>query len=700
MPNRLADESSPYLLQHKDNPVDWYPWGDEALNRSVEENKPILLSIGYSACHWCHVMEHESFEDAEIARLMNENFVCIKVDREERPDLDQIYQNVAQALTRGGGWPLTVFLTPARRPFFGGTYFPPEDRHGRAGFKRVLQSLAKAYQSDPISVAQNAMKLTAYIDAAENAGAAEQAPPSTDDGAGKPEWLTLENAADVLLSHMDPSNGGIGDAPKFPNVMALAFLWRIGSLRDNEAAMQAVLLTLRKMASGGIYDQIGGGFSRYSVDATWSVPHFEKMLYDNGLLLKLYSEVLLTAQSEGVLHAPVLSKEDRELFLRVLRASVGYLLREMEAPDGGFYAAQDADSDGEEGKFFVWDPQELEEALPDERARKIFALRFGVNDAGNFEGAKTVLFLARSPEQIASELGSGIEEIQASLKDSVSRVFETRRRRIPPATDTKILASWNGLAISGLAWASQVFRAHGLVEDAEKALRGATRSFELVAGKMASDANGKLAATFQGGRPRHNAYLDDYAFMAQAALDLSRASENEATVSKALRMGVLWTKRVIRHFRDEKRGGYFFTSDDHEELLHRPKSVFDQAIPSGIAVSLQCLLAFAEIDAKEASEFAREGEEQLRRLFPSASLSPFGCAELLNAAILYAVGPVTVSGTGASVACVSPYVFRKAPEEDSRAKEGFLLVCHRRACDAPYSSAEELKNAALKKLAN
>jgi uncharacterized protein YyaL (SSP411 family) len=685
-PNRLAKETSPYLLQHANNPVDWYPWGEEALDRAVEENKPILLSIGYSACHWCHVMEHESFENPLIAELMNKFFVCIKVDREERPDLDQIYQNVAQALTRGGGWPLTVFLTPARRPFFGGTYFPPEDAHGRAGFKRVLAQLTKAYQTDPVGIAQNAMKLTAYIQRAEEVSgdsSSESAP------LREPEAAAFDTAAEFLLGNIDWQNGGIGDAPKFPNAMCTSFLWRYGTLTNHEASKQAVLLTLRKMAEGGIYDQLGGGFSRYSVDATWSVPHFEKMLYDNGLLLKLYSEVLLSRD-------PLIGDRDRELFSSVVRGTVRYLLREMRSPDGAFFAAQDADSEGEEGRFFVWDKEDLSRILTDEKDLSIFLQRFGVEEGGNFEHGKTVLFLARSEEDVAQNLGLKLDEVRLSLARSTAKVFEVRSHRIPPGTDNKVLASWNGLVISGLSWASRFLSEAGEKDLAREAISAAEGAFRLVREKMSPGQDGKLFSTFQGGEAKFNGYLDDYAFMAMAALDLCRMSTDEQLVSKAKQQSVLWTKRVIRHFADKKAAGYFFTSDDHEELIHRPKSVFDQAIPSGISVTLECLSVLAEMDESVMAEFSKELEKQLFRLFPQATKSPFGCSELLSAALLYRMGPAVVSGPGSEQSVTNAFVFRK-PADRTQGEQ--LILCHRRSCDPPYRSVSELAAAASRKIA-
>jgi uncharacterized protein YyaL (SSP411 family) len=679
MSNRLAKETSPYLLQHKNNPVDWYPWGAEALDRSVEENKPILLSIGYSACHWCHVMEHESFENAEIAEIMNKLFVCIKVDREERPDLDHIYQNVAQALTKGGGWPLTVFLTPARKPFYGGTYFPPEDRFGRPGFKRVLANIAKAYQTDPMGVAQNAMKLSAYISAAEGVSSA------TSGEKKSPTWDSVSNAAELLLGNIDFENGGIGGAPKFPNPMAFSFLWRVGVLKNNEKLREAVLLTLRKMAHGGIYDQLGGGFSRYSVDATWSVPHFEKMLYDNALLLKLYSEVLLSTH---------LDDADRKLFTAVVRETVDYLLREMISPDGGFYAAQDADSEGEEGKFFAWDLTDLKNALRDETDVRIFSLRYGVDEAGNFELGKTVLYVAHSIGAVAHELSMTEKVIEESLERSRKTLFELRDKRVHPGTDDKVLSSWNGLAVSGLSWASQALKKAGFVAESQRAIDAAGRAFHLIREEVTSGQDGRLFSTFQAGEGKHNAYLDDYAFMAMGALDLARFEKSDAVVAQAIQMATLWMKRVIRRFKDKAGAGYFFTSDDHEELIHRPKTIFDQAIPSGTAVIIQTMMALTEINPDTATEFTEEWEKQLSSFWAQAERQPYGCGEMSNAALLSLVGPLVISGEGAFEACNSPFVFRKGiSKAQAKTDSGRLLVCHRQTCDAPLSSLGALEQA-------
>ncbi len=668
MANRLAQETSPYLLQHQDNPVDWYPWGPEALERARREDRPILLSIGYSACHWCHVMAHESFENDEIARVMNERFVNIKVDREERPDLDHIYQNVAQAMTRSGGWPLTVFLTPDLKPYFGGTYFPPEDRYGRPGFPRALVALSEAYQKDRHNVVENARRLTEFIAGMEKVGSGGERRMPSREG--------LLRCAESLQSNLDFENGGFGSAPKFPNPMLLSALWRLG-----EPFREGVLLTLRKMAAGGIYDQLGGGFSRYSVDETWSVPHFEKMLYDNGLLLGLYSEVLLS---------PVeLQAGDRALFTRVVAETVRFLLREMRSPEGLFFAALDADSEGEEGRYYVWDPEEVGACL-EPREADAFLARYGVSTSGNFEHGKTVLHLAADLVDAAM------------LGLARNKLFMARAKRVRPGTDTKCLASWNGLVISGLIWAARaledpaqaqaldqarVIRAElfsgdatgSLAELAVGARRAAEEAFQGVEQNLVRSP-GRLWSTLQMGRPRHNAYLDDYAFLARAALDLARFEKDAARLNALTECAKEWLRTIQRSFRDASEAGYFFTADDHEQLIQRPKTLYDQAIPAGTAVAIGCMIALSEI---EAGEWDPEWQGQLGALFPQVMGNPKGYGELLSAAWLSVEGPVVLSGPGAGEAIRNPRVFQKKPELEA---EGKRLLCHGRTCSAPLEN--------------
>jgi hypothetical protein len=672
MSNRLARETSPYLQQHQDNPVDWFPWGEEALARAKAENKPILLSIGYSACHWCHVMAHESFENPEIARLMNERFINIKVDREERPDLDQIYQNVAQAITQSGGWPLTVFLTPELKPYFGGTYYPPEDRWGRPGFPRVLTALSDAYANDPASVTENADKLTDFIRELESGSVGPSA-------GNAPSLAMLEQAAEKLVSQVDWEDGGIGGAPKFPNSMMLDFLWRFGLATQNDAAMEATRLTLSKMASGGIYDQLGGGFHRYSVDATWSVPHFEKMLYDNGLLLKTYSQVLLTSplDAAGSPSAGMLNDEQRDLFARTIDETVAYVLREMRASDGAFFAAQDADSEGEEGKFFVWDLEDLKKHLTEDEAR-VFGEVYGVREGGNFEHGKTVLYLA-DPSVFKDRAKSEI------LMRARRKLFEVRKKRVAPGTDDKVLASWNGLMISGLAWASQALKRQGALQSSQEAWAAANRAFDFLEGALKSPLGAeRLQSTWKSGQARLNAYLDDYAFLAMAAIDLSRFEPDAKRMDNLLSKAEGWLSTILTHFSAESGAGYYFTSDDHEALIQRPRTLYDQAIPSGTGVAIHALLALAEIDRTgQRQKWQGEAERQLALIAPVFERSPYGHGELLSAALMYQTGPFVISGPDSESHVFHPFVFRKPGD--------VLQLCHRQTCELIRRGAREIE---------
>lgn len=678
--NRLKSETSPYLLQHKNNPVDWYPWGDEALSRAKAENKPILLSVGYSACHWCHVMAHESFENREIARLMNQNFINIKVDREERPDLDQIYQNVAQALTRGGGWPLTVFLTPDLKPFFGGTYFPPDDRYGRPGFVRVLLGLSEAYRKDQAGVLENAQKLTELISNLESIPMGERK---------RPTIGSLKGIVEKILEQVDWNEGGFQGAPKFPNPMIFTFLWRYGLATQNQKACQATVLALTRMASGGLYDQLGGGFHRYCVDATWSVPHFEKMLYDNALLLKLYSEVLLNGESH-------LSAEDRNLYLKVITETIHYVFDEMVSPEGLFYSAQDADSEGVEGKYFVWDLAEIVNHLTPDEAR-IFALRYGVSEAGNFEhSGKSVLHLAATIEQIAKVTSFNETEVRELLDSAVQKLVEARSTRVPPGRDDKILTSWNALMISGLSWASQALSASGQTEVGEKVYMAAAKAFMVLSQAVSQDPC-RLFSTYQGGQGKQNGYLDDYAFMAMAALDLSRFTQNASQMEEYLGFTQMWMDVVLKHFKSTKsQPGFYFTSDDHENLIQRPKTIFDQAIPSGNAVVLTCLAALAELDWKEQGNlYWDEMDQQISALYSTIEQNSLGLGEMLSFCLLNTLGPVTISGPQASILCRHPHVFQK-PLQIPEARG--LLVCHSKVCSRPFENLESARKSVEEKI--
>ncbi len=594
--NRLAQEASPYLQQHASNPVDWFPWGPEALEKAKREDKPILLSIGYSACHWCHVMERESFENADIAQQMNEDFVSVKVDREERPDLDQIYQLVVQLMGRSGGWPLTVFLTPDQKPFFGGTYFPPDDKHGLPGFPKILRAIADAYRDRRDEVDLQASELTLAI------GKVTAPDPKKESAALGPDLLA--RAAGKLSGRFDDQNGGFGSRPKFPNTMGLDILLRRGVEEKDERALSRVKLALEAMRHGGIYDHLGGGFHRYSTDATWLVPHFEKMLYDNALLLRLYVDGF-RATGEA-------------LFADTARDIGSYVAREMTDESGGFYATQDADSEGHEGKFFVWSPEEITSALgADEALTKLVFTYFGVTDDGNFEDSgRTVLHEDASLAKLGVKFGMGGTEVATALAAAKKKLFDVREKRIKPFRDEKILASWNGLMIGALAEA-----AHTLEDEALLTL--AERAYAFIKKTLVTQ-DGRVLRHVKGGVVKGPGFLDDHAFVASAALDLYEATGKPGYVADARRIA----DALLAHFSDEEDGGFFFTADDGEDLILRAKDPFDHAIPSGASIAGSVLLRLGALtDAK----YTKPGETELELLAPVAIDNPFGMGQTICA---------------------------------------------------------------------
>jgi uncharacterized protein YyaL (SSP411 family) len=545
--NRLAAETSAYLRQHMHNPVDWFPWGAEALERARREDKPLLVSIGYSACHWCHVMEHESFEDAATAALMNEHFVSIKIDREERPDLDQIYMDTVTRLTGRGGWPLTVFCTPEGKPFYGGTYFPPEPRHGLPSFRQILLGVAQAYREQRAEVAENARRILEAL-AERPDGGAQSAP-----GAA-----TAAQAALRLLQSADVDRGGFGGAPKFPTPCNLELLLAAQEALPERKAREAldhVVFTCKEMARGGVYDQLGGGFHRYSVDATWSVPHFEKMLYDQGQLLRVYTEAWRRCGDDDLLW-PV-------------RETAAYLRREMSADDGGFFASQDADSEGEEGVFYVWTPAQIDAVLGAQDGAE-FCRAYGVTARGNFEHGTTVL-------------ADGAREPRARFAAERERLLAVRAKRVPPATDRKRVAGWNALAISGLA------RAASLLGDAAM-LADAAAAAEFVVERL-RDGRGRRLRVWNEGRASVPAFLDDLACWLEAALDLHRAGAGERWLGHALAAA----DDVAARFYDEAEGDLFLTPADGEPLVHRPRSDHDGATPHSTGLAVLGLLRVAEL---------------------------------------------------------------------------------------------------------
>jgi uncharacterized protein len=570
MPNRLADETSPYLLQHKDNPVDWQPWDARSLADAAERDLPILLSIGYSACHWCHVMERESFEDPAIAELMNERFVCIKLDREERPDLDAIYMEACQAMTGGGGWPLNVFLTPEQVPYYAGTYFPPEERHGMPSWRAVLEAVSDAWRTRAEEIRATSERVAERL----RGGAALE--PS----GGAPDPGVLDTAMEGLRRSYDPAYGGFGGAPKFPPASAIEFLLARG---EREMSIH----TLRAMASAGMYDQVGGGFARYSVDARWLVPHFEKMLYDNALLARAY------------LHGWLVDGDP--LLRRVCEETLEWMLREMRGPEGGFMSALDADSEGEEGLFYLWTPDTLREALGPEDA-EVAAAYFGVQPGGNFEG-KTILTRGETEP----------EDLDAIRQ----RMYEARAQRVWPGLDDKRLTAWNALAIAALAEA-------GAVLERPDFLEAATGAADFVLGEL-RDEDGRLLRTYKDGRAKLNAYLEDHAFLLEALLVLYESTLDPRWFGEARALA----DTMIERFADPEHGGFFETSSDHESLVARRKDLEDHPIPSGNASAALGLLRLSALTGEASYEDRAVGV--LTLLHPLAGRHPQAFAHLLQA---------------------------------------------------------------------
>ena len=587
--NRLIHETSPYLLQHAHNPVDWLPWGEEALRRARTEDKPIFLSIGYSACHWCHVMEHESFEDPETAALMNELFINIKVDREERPDLDAIYMDAVQAMTGQGGWPMSVWLTPDGKPFHGGAYYPKEPRYGMPGFQQVLRAVADAYHNRRDQVNGQAERLAMML----RRSASLQA-----DG-GELGADILEEALGQMRQYFDDEDGGFGNQPKFPQPMTLDFALMQHQRTGNLDALYMAELTLEKMAHGGIYDQLGGGFHRYSVDAIWLTPHFEKMLYDNAQLLRTY------------LHAWQVTQ--RPLFRRVVEETIDYVLREMTAPSGGFYSTQDADSEGHEGKFFVWSQAEIEALLAPHTAA-IFGDYYGVSARGNFEG-KNILSIVRSVEQVARRFQVNEEMVRAALEQGRAVLFAHRETRIKPGRDEKILTEWNGLMIHALAEC-------GVALDRPDALQAAIEAADFILAKM-SQPDGRLYRSYKDGQARFNAYLEDYAAFARALLALYEANFELRWLGEATRL----TQIMFAQFHDPA-GGFFQTGVDHEQLVARRKDFIDNAIPSGNALAAETLLRLAVLLDKPA--YRDEAGRILLMMKDAMARQPTGFGRLLG----------------------------------------------------------------------
>ena len=674
--NRLSKETSPYLLQHAHNPVDWYAWGEEAFERARQEDKPVLLSIGYSACHWCHVMEHESFENEEIAKLMNDNFVNIKVDREERPDLDQIYMNAVQMMTRHGGWPMTVFLTPEGVPFYGGTYFPPEDRYNMPGFPRVLLGVAETYRSRPDEVTETAVSI---LEELRNMGQARESNDALN-------TEILDAAEGRIAASYDPVYGGFGNAPKFPAAMNLEFLLRQFHRMGRNETLLMIEHTCRKMAEGGMYDQLGGGFHRYSTDARWLAPHFEKMLYDNALLSRLY------------LHVYQQTKD--EFYKRIAEETLDYVLREMTDARGGFYSTQDADSEGHEGKFFVWTVDEAKEILGEEDGA-LFSAFYDVTEGGNFEG-KNILHVSRSLEEVAKETGVTVERLQEALTRGRRELFVARERRIKPDRDEKVLTAWNGLMLASFAEAAAILERKDYLDAAEK-------SAQFVLENLKRD--GLLLRTHKDNQSKLNGYLDDYAFYIDGLVALYQATGRLRWLEEARTL----TDRMIAEFWDNEDGGFFYTGKSHEELIVRSKDYFDNATPSGNSVAAEVLLHLAALTANE--DYARKAVTIFRLLRDPLTRYASAFGRLLGALDFYLSTPKEIAIIGESEAqetrallrevwtrylpnkivaqtggddeCAAEVVplLRDRPMTDGHAT---AYVCEHYTCQQPVSSAAEL----------
>jgi uncharacterized protein YyaL (SSP411 family) len=675
--NSLIHETSPYLLQHAHNPVDWYSWGDEAFEKAKAEDKPLLVSIGYSACHWCHVMEHESFEDEATARIMNENFVNIKVDMEERPDVDQIYMTFVQLTTGRGGWPMNVFVTPEKLPFFGGTYFPPAQRYGMPSWQQILQSIAEAWSDRRDELLHSASEILGEL---RRAGLSElsAAAVSTDQ---------LDAAFQSFTRSFDRTNGGFGGAPKFPPSMSLEFLLRYWKRTGDENALEMARLTARKMAEGGMYDQLGGGFHRYSVDAVWLVPHFEKMLYDNAQLIRIYLHLYqILADVDG-------SESDAAFFRRVAVETLEYVKREMLDGSGGFYSSQDADSEGEEGKFFVWTPAEVATIVGNEDA-KVFNFYYDVSEEGNFEG-KNILRVRYAPEAAAKALKIDVSTLDEILDRSRRKLFEHRESRIKPFRDEKILTAWNGLMLAAFADA-------GAVLGNEEYVGIARRNADFLIEHL--QVEGRLLRTWKDGRAKLNAYIEDHANLADGLIALYQASGDLRYLSEAKRLADL----MITEFWDEESGGFYFTSSDHEELIVRNKDFYDNATPSGNSAAADVLLRIAKFYGDERYErFAmtilRLASAQIRR-YPQGfgralSAMEFHISRVREIAVIGERGnslerevlamylPNSVIALAAKASGDLPLLERKEMTDTKPT----AFVCENFVCQRPVTDAKDLK---------
>jgi len=671
--NHLIHETSPYLLQHAHNPVDWYSWNETALKKAVDENKPIFLSVGYSSCHWCHVMEHESFENEDVAKIMNENFVSIKVDREERPDLDDIYQKVCQMTTGQGGWPLSVFLTPDQKPFYVGTYFPTLDSYGRPGFGSLLRQLAQAWKEKPGDVKKAAENFMETLQKTEKVTT-----PS------KLEKSLLDEAAMNLMQIADNTYGGFGGAPKFPNAANLSFILRYSGISKISKFSEFVFKTLNKMAKGGIFDQIGGGFHRYSTDARWLVPHFEKMLYDNALLPIVYSE------------AYQITKDP--FYLEVIQKTLDFILREMTSAEGGFYSALDADSEGEEGKYYVWKKREIQEILG--KDSDVFCLYYDVTDGGNFEG-HSILNNSIAPSTVAFHFGITEDRVKQILSDSAGKLLESRSHRTRPGLDDKVLTSWNALMISAFAKGYRVSDNVSYLETAEKCIA-------FIEKNLITDSH--LLRTYKNGQAKLRGYLEDYSYFINALLDVFESNPKAQYLDLATRLA----NYLVDHFWDAQNNSFYFTADDHEKLIIRPKNNYDLSMPSGNSVAANSLLRLYHLTQEK--KFLDISLKTMESFSIMAAENPFGFGYLLNSIYLYLQNPteITVLNTKNKtllnlltkrflpeailvtlsdpdqLKSLAKYPFFAGKEFNS--EKTVVFVCKNFACSLPLESQSEIEN--------
>ena len=598
--NSLIHETSPYLLQHAKNPVQWYSWSETALKKAKDENKPIFLSIGYSSCHWCHVMAHESFENYEIAKIMNENFVNIKVDREERPDIDDIYQKVCQIVTGQGGWPLSVFLTPDQNPFYVGTYFPILDSYGRPGFGSLLRKLSQSWKEKPQDIQKTAENFLTNLKNTE-----------TVNESTKLEKSILDEAAVNLLQFTDPIHGGFGAAPKFPNSANLSFMLRYSQLSKIEKFKEFVLKTLKKMAQGGMFDQLGGGFHRYSTDTRWLLPHFEKMLYDNALIPVVYAE------------AYQITKDS--FYLDVLKKTLNYVLREMTSKEGGFFSSQDADSEGEEGKYYVWKKNEIQDILGEDA--EVFCLYYAVIEGGNFEG-NNILFNDINISSVSFKIGKTEDEVKKILDSCRKKLLDFRSSRIHPGLDDKILTSWNALMISAFAKGFRISNEKSFLNAAENCIAFIEKNLI---------KNNELLRSYKNGQAKIKAYLEDYAFFIDSLIDVFEINPNPKYLKLAITLG----NYLIEHFWDSEHNTFFMTADNHEKLIIRPKSNYDLSLPSGNSVAAGALLRLYHLTQEK--KFFDISLKILESQANLAAQNPFGFGHLLNIVYMYLQKPIEIT---------------------------------------------------------